>query len=265
MARSLSNIGEVIAFMRQHFPSNSRRFQIDIFDNGCDPTGQQLALLAEHTQGKVVGTNIYDGFPEHTVKVRRPNNEFYQMDGQNLTFNDNSFDLVISLNVMEHIPHPVKYLQECYRVLRSGGFGFFSWYPLWSGATGHHVHPDMVSTKAQQLGLATPDYRLDGTTIPYWGHLLFSQLQMRSFLTEEKNYHPDLAQWIIEYIYQYDDLNRWFWRDFQRTFQDLAWKIVKLHPRQNTILDPETRQKLEQKYGTIEDFQVCGAQVIVQK
>ncbi|MGL4883256.1 MAG: class I SAM-dependent methyltransferase, partial [Waterburya sp.] len=182
-------------------------------------------------QGRVVGTNIYQGFPEQTVKRRRPNNEFYYMDGQNLTFEDNSFDLVISLNVLEHIPNPAKYLQECDRVLRSGGYAYFSWYPVWSGATGHHIHPDMVSRKSQDLGLKPPNYRLDGTSIPYWGHLLLSADEMLSFLVEEKQYHPVLAAWMKDYIYNYHDLNRWFWRDIWRLFQTLTWNLVKVEHR----------------------------------
>lgn len=265
IARSVCNVNEVITFICQSFPQENGGFQLDILDNGCESTGQQLALLAEQTQGRVVGTNICPGFPEQTLKVRHPHNEFYQMDGQNLTFANSSFDLVISLNVLEHVPNPVKYLQECYRVLRPGGFGFFSWYPLWSGATGHHIHPDMVRQKAQNLGLTPPHYSLDDTSIPHWGHLLFSHSQMLSFLLAEKNYHPALAEWMSHYIYHHCDLNRWFWRDFRRTFQNLPWNAIELKRRRNWAMDAVTLKQLEQKYGTIEDFQVCGAQIIVQK
>jgi len=265
IARSILNINEVISFIHQYFPRNLEQLDIDILDNGCDQTGQQLALLAEHTNGLVVGTNIFPGFPSTTVKYRRPNNEFYQMDGQRLNFSDNSFDLVISLNVMEHVPNPAKYLKECFRVMRSGGFGYFSWYPLWSGGTGHHVHPDMVSDAAQKRNLVPPEYTLDGRSIPYWGHLLFSQAEMLSFLLKQKCYHPALADWMCNYIYCQQDLNRWFWRDFWRAFQNFSWKVIKVTKRRNVILDKKTFHQLEQKFGAIEDFQVCGAQIIVQK
>ena len=51
----------------------------------------------------MVGTNIYPGFPQQTIKRRRRNNEFYAMDGQQLTFDPGSFDLVISLNVLNFV------------------------------------------------------------------------------------------------------------------------------------------------------------------
>jgi SAM-dependent methyltransferase len=264
-ARTFFNTQEVIAFIKKYFVVDNNLLNIDILDNGCEPTGTQLALLAEQTQGRVVGTNVFKGFPEQTVKRCRANNEFYWMDGQNLTFEDATFDLVISLNVLEHVPNPAKYLQECYRVLRSGGYGYFSWYPIWSGATGHHVHPDMVSRAAQRFGLEPPNYRLDGTSIPFWGHLLFSADEMLSFLIEEKQYHPVLAEWMKDYIYHHHDLNRYFWRDIWRLFQTLNWNLVEVQHRGTQIIDSVVFNQLQSQYGIIDDFNICGATIIVQK
>ena len=122
IARSTVNIAEIITFINHNF-GLKRPLQIDILDNGCEPSGQQLTLLAEQTTGRVVGTNIYKGFPAQTVKVCRPNNEFYYMNGQNLNFADNSFDLVISLNVLEHISPPRKILTR----MRSRAASWWFW------------------------------------------------------------------------------------------------------------------------------------------
>jgi SAM-dependent methyltransferase len=40
--------------------------------------------------------------------------------------NDESYDIVVHFQVMEHIPNPSKFLLECYRVLRPGGTLFCS-------------------------------------------------------------------------------------------------------------------------------------------
>ena len=264
-SRTLFNVNEVISCINRHFSTDGKLRSIDILDNGCEHTGQQLALLAEQTKGRVVGTNIYPGFPQQTVKRRRANNEFYRMDGQNLTFADSSFDLVMSINVLEHVPRPDKYLSECYRVLRPGGIGFFSWYPIWSGATGHHVHPDMVSRMAQKLNLTPPNYGLDGNSIPYWGHLLFSAEEMLSFSIEEKKYNPDLAKWMRDYIYYGNDLNRWFWQDIRRLFQSIAWEVIEEEHKGQKPMSKQIKQQLEQKYGDADDFAICGAKIIVRK
>jgi len=42
-------------------------------------------------------------------------------DGVNLPFKDNEFDVVLSAEVMEHVPDPEKFLSEIYRVLRDDG------------------------------------------------------------------------------------------------------------------------------------------------
>jgi SAM-dependent methyltransferase len=47
-------------------------------------------------------------------------------DLQKLTFSDNSFDLVITQDVFEHIQDPDKAFVEIYRVLKPGGFHIFT-------------------------------------------------------------------------------------------------------------------------------------------
>jgi glycosyltransferase involved in cell wall biosynthesis len=47
-------------------------------------------------------------------------------DIQNLSFEDGSFDLIISQDVLEHVPDPTQGLNEIYRVLRPGGYHIFT-------------------------------------------------------------------------------------------------------------------------------------------
>jgi SAM-dependent methyltransferase len=46
---------------------------------------------------------------------------FPEFDMQSLPFPDGVFDLVLHSDTLEHVPHPVRGLSECRRVLRSGG------------------------------------------------------------------------------------------------------------------------------------------------
>jgi len=47
-------------------------------------------------------------------------------DLQVTSFKDNSFDIVISTEVFEHIPHPYKAFKEVYRILKPGGAHVFT-------------------------------------------------------------------------------------------------------------------------------------------
>ena len=90
------------------------------------------ALSSPFTKGlsnKVIAIDIHPednafGFSEKTLEKfgKRPNVECKMMDAQKMDFEDNSFDIVILTEVLEHIPNDVKAAQEIIRVLKPGGF-----------------------------------------------------------------------------------------------------------------------------------------------
>lgn len=47
------------------------------------------------------------------------------MDGEDLKFDDNSFDYVVNINVIDHTPNPDKMIDEIYRVLKKGSKLYF--------------------------------------------------------------------------------------------------------------------------------------------
>jgi len=76
--------------------------------------------------GRVVGVDLSDGMlgaAKNKAVERGLDNEvgFCRMDGENLGFQDKSFDVVLSLFALLHFPRPLVAVREMFRVLRPGG------------------------------------------------------------------------------------------------------------------------------------------------
>ncbi len=102
----------------------SKQPNIKILDAGCDCSGKQIWHLAGLTKGEVIGINIEDGFPSRDaveLTADKPNSKLVKMDATRLDFPDETFDMVVSANVMEHVHNPLAYIRECARVLKKSG------------------------------------------------------------------------------------------------------------------------------------------------
>lgn len=55
------------------------------------------------------------------IRYGRHNNHFLTMDAQKLKFPNNYFDVIVSFETLEHLPHHEKFLSECFRVLKDDG------------------------------------------------------------------------------------------------------------------------------------------------
>lgn len=80
--------------------------------------------------------------------------EFHTMDAQHLIYGDEKFDFVFSLNALEHIPDPIKAINEVWRVLRPGGMFYASFDPIWTADSGSHF---LHYTKEPWLHLLVDD------------------------------------------------------------------------------------------------------------
>lgn len=92
-------------------------------------------------------------------------------DIQDLTFADNSFDLITSNQVMEHVPDDIKGFQECLRTLKPGGRLIFT-VPLYD--TPHSIKMAEVTSAGINF-LQEPEYhdsRLagPGSAVVFWQH-----------------------------------------------------------------------------------------------
>ncbi|SRR5258708_40060761 len=71
---------------------------------------------------EVIGTDIdKDAIKFATKSFVKKNLKFKDEDAMNMTFKNNSFDIVVCTHVYEHVPNPKKLFSEIYRVLKPGG------------------------------------------------------------------------------------------------------------------------------------------------
>ncbi|HEY9622150.1 MAG TPA: methyltransferase domain-containing protein [Crinalium sp.] len=97
----------------------------DILDVGCGIGGSSL-YLADKFHARATGITLSPvqamRATERSHSLHLADRTHFQVaDALDMPFPDNSFDLVWSMESGEHMPDKVKFLQECYRVLKPGG------------------------------------------------------------------------------------------------------------------------------------------------
>jgi len=113
----------MISVLDEHFSDSLG--QLSLLDIGCS-TG----ILANHLSKrfeKVTGIDI----DTKAIRFAKENYEkdnlhFSLEDSMNLSFSENSFDVVICAQIYEHVPDAEKLLKEIYRVLKPEGVCYFA-------------------------------------------------------------------------------------------------------------------------------------------
>jgi ubiquinone/menaquinone biosynthesis C-methylase UbiE len=85
-----------------------------ILDIGCG--NSPFAFLVNTSKASYVGIDI-----ESSENFDYNNLEKINFDGENIPFENESFDNIISTEVLEHVACPEKIISEMYRVLKPGG------------------------------------------------------------------------------------------------------------------------------------------------
>ena len=92
----------------------------DVLDLGCGARQGPYFLTgtAKHVSGVDVSLEAVEFLKKN---YQAPNLDFYQMDAVELKFQDSTFDVIVSFEVIEHIVDFRRYLREIARVLKPGG------------------------------------------------------------------------------------------------------------------------------------------------
>lgn len=104
-------LGDVL---RRHLPTSSG---LSILDAGCGPGGNILFLK---DFGEVSGLDISDTALK--IAAQREYRALYKSDASRTPLTAESFDLVASLDMLEHIEDDAAVLREFHRLLRKGGY-----------------------------------------------------------------------------------------------------------------------------------------------
>lgn len=87
----------------------------NVLELGCGP-GESTRRLADILRYKKIRASDYDQNLIEKAKINNPNITITKEDIYNVERRDASFDLVICLEVLEHLEYPEKAIREIYRV-----------------------------------------------------------------------------------------------------------------------------------------------------
>lgn len=91
-----------------------------VLDSGCGSMPYKKIILSNDKVESYIGLDIESGLNYENVKAD------FLWDGTTMPFDNESFDVVVSTEVLEHVPSPDEYLLEIKRVLKPGGIFFFT-------------------------------------------------------------------------------------------------------------------------------------------
>jgi ubiquinone/menaquinone biosynthesis C-methylase UbiE len=102
-----------------------------ILDVGCGEGLGTRRLKARHPAARVVGLDVAD--PTLQAWWRRADSgvQFVTGSAYRLPYDDNTFDLVCAIELLEHLDHPQQALREMRRVARHNLIISVPWEPVW--------------------------------------------------------------------------------------------------------------------------------------
>ncbi|KAL7921884.1 S-adenosyl-L-methionine-dependent methyltransferase [Trichoderma austrokoningii] len=193
-----------------------------VLDVGCGPGTITVDLAAKHLpQGHITGLENAAAVlvqARELAKERGVSNvDFVEGDANALQFADETFDVVVCHQVLQHVKDPVNILREMRRVAKTGGivaaresdFGGFIWHPAVDGmedwlafysanARSNGGEPNagrMIHTWAKQAGFS-PDAVTSGSST--WCYSTKEEVAWWSGLWAERTVASSFAKTAIE-------------------------------------------------------------------
>ena len=143
------------------------------------------------------------GFP-----LNRKRLVFKRMNAENLTFQDATFDIVVSVLCFEHVANVHRAVSELYRVLKPGGFAYVKIHLFASRTGGHHLGKQYEVVPPwdhlRQNRFPVPEY-LNKLRKDEWLRLFSEKFEIIEILSEidekgEKLLTPEILSKLKEYL-----------------------------------------------------------------
>ncbi|MBL4697707.1 MAG: glycosyltransferase, partial [Phycisphaerales bacterium] len=178
-----------------------------ILEIGSDFHLASARLFMSNGAHSVIATNIGDWKSDEPL----PNGvEFKVCDASDADLEENSFDIIYGIAIIEHIPDFQKLCNSLKRFLKPDGVVYFQGCPLWAGTLGHHVWYSSQSAINEidpaNSGVKTPpaEYSFTGNNpIPDWAHLAMSPDELIELLIAD-GIPEDDAKGMVSYVHDLD-------------------------------------------------------------
>lgn len=130
-----------------------------------------------------------------------------QADGARLPFEDGTFDIACSSNVLEHVPDPLAVVGDMVRVTKPGGLAFVNytlWMSPWGGhetAPWHYVGGAKALRRFERRNGRSPKNRFGTSLFPIPGRRFLSQVRQLpdvSVVDAFPRYYPRWTRWLVE-------------------------------------------------------------------
>jgi len=148
-----------------------------VLDVGCGLGGKSVRYAKEGAEICAIDCKLDDvAFARNFSFLQNIQVDFLQSDATSLSFSDNTFDVIILNDIIEHLSKPFDVLKECFRVLNQNGVIFVNFPPFYGLKGGHlgyylefpwfHLFPKrfvvkrLLSKEAKE-GWITPQIVLD--------------------------------------------------------------------------------------------------------
>ena len=224
----------------------------NILEIGAGNYQTSKSLAQGHPDKNFFGIDfVFSNQALETFESLPTNFSIIKHDARELSIIQNEyFDFVFSVAVLEHIHELKQHLDEIYKLLKKGGRYVFYESPLWSSSLGHHY---LHWTK--------------DCPIPNYGHLYMNRNEIENHLKNIKIKTPTINH-ILDRIYVRDDLSRLSYTQTKEIIENTKFKITKWELVEDTNFDTNSLNNIKDNniYDiNIEDLKIKGIMVILTK